>query len=238
MKKRYVTPFDSDAATCAVVKVGDGGRGFVMEIAELNPFTKKLLGGKLPRPSRFIKRRLVVTAAHCLPELPPAHPWAHSHEKTYRLLGPLGSAAPSILAECLFVDPVADLAILGAPDGQDEEAEAFMDLIEAATVLPMGNPIRSMPGWLLSLDCRWIPCTLKPKRGLWISEAKEGIKGGMSGSPILLNDGSVVGVVSCGTGTGHEGHMGGGPQPRLAMALPGWMLDALRTDARRKRNKN
>lgn len=240
MNKRITTPFDSDAATRAVVKVGDGGRGFVMEIAEPNHITKGFMfDGKLCRPPRFIKRRLVVTAAHCLPELPPAHPWAYLDEKTYRLLGPLGSEAPLILTECLFVDPVADLAILGTPDTQDqcEEAEAFMEVVEAATVLAMGNPISSVPGWLLSLDGRWTPCTLEPRRGLWIREAKEGIENGMSGSPILLNDGSVVGVVSNGTGTGPEGP-GGGPQPRLVNAFPGWMLDALRTDTPRTRKKN
>jgi hypothetical protein len=49
-------------------------------------------------------------------------------------------------------------------------------------------------------------------RPLWITNAGQGIGGGMSGSPILAEDGSAIGVVS----VGGELHTGGGPNPRLA----------------------
>jgi hypothetical protein len=39
------------------------------------------------------------------------------------LLSPLG-AEPHVWAECLFVDPVADLAVLGPVDGQELYDEA------------------------------------------------------------------------------------------------------------------
>jgi hypothetical protein len=82
--------------TGAVIRVGDG-RGFVVERA---------------------RQRLVLTAAHCLPHLPPANPMSHTEERTYEaLLGPLG-AEPTVWAECLFADPVADIAILDGPDNQ------------------------------------------------------------------------------------------------------------------------
>jgi hypothetical protein len=33
---------------------------------------------------------MIVTAAHCLPHLPPAHPYSYSYERGYmKLLGPL-----------------------------------------------------------------------------------------------------------------------------------------------------
>src|SRR5262245_25074185 len=100
-----------DKARRAVLKVG-GGRGFVVET-----------GGQ----------RMVITAAHCLPHLPPTNnldPW----ERTYKtLLGPLGGDA-TVWTECLFVDPVADLAVLGAPDNQalSEEYFRYEELVAAA----------------------------------------------------------------------------------------------------------
>jgi hypothetical protein len=64
-----------EKAKQAVITVGDG-RGFVVE-------------GDL-------ERRYVITAAHCLPELPPAHGASKLEERTYqKLLGPLGEQ-PSI----------------------------------------------------------------------------------------------------------------------------------------------
>jgi hypothetical protein len=81
-----------------VVAVGKaGGRGFVIETRARN--------------------RLVLTAAHCLPSMPIAHPWADD-DRTWRLLAPLDEK-PSIIAECYFVDPVADVAILGPPCDQN-----------------------------------------------------------------------------------------------------------------------
>src|SRR4051794_13877982 len=49
--------------------------------------------------------------------------------------------------------------------------------------------------WLLSLDRRWFPCVVEHRAGpLIISEAKDGIRGGMSGSPVLNEAGLAVGV--------------------------------------------
>ncbi len=70
----------------AVIKVGDG-RGFIMEEA-FRIDTRGLAqilrrSGKPYRLRRSIPRRIVVTAAHCLPKLPPADPNAFAHERTY-----------------------------------------------------------------------------------------------------------------------------------------------------------
>jgi hypothetical protein len=84
----------------AVVTVGYG-RGFLLDAPETR------------------HKRVIVTAAHCLPHLPPAHGAAYLSERTYAdLLGPLGEA-PTIWTECLFADPVADIAVLTEPDGQE-----------------------------------------------------------------------------------------------------------------------
>jgi quinol monooxygenase YgiN len=65
---------------------------------------------KLPRA--FVKHRVVVTAAHCLPKLPPAHAAAYWQERPYaNLLGRLDCGKTKVYAECLFADPVADIAV-------------------------------------------------------------------------------------------------------------------------------
>ena len=61
----------------AVIKVGDG-RGFVVERR---------------------RQRFVLTAAHCLPFLPPAHPMSYTEERTYAaLLGPM-SGSPIMMVD-------------------------------------------------------------------------------------------------------------------------------------------
>jgi hypothetical protein len=104
MAKRHGRPRKADETqsktAAAIVAVG-GGRGFVVQGAN-HPS-----GGAL-----------VVTAAHCLPFVPPPHPFSFTKERTYEaLLGPLGRSA-TVWAECLFVNPIADLAVLGPPDSE------------------------------------------------------------------------------------------------------------------------
>lgn len=160
------------AALAAVVTVGTG-RGFVVE-------------GGGPWHSRYI-----ITAAHCLPErpdgqkLPPSHGFSYLKERTYPgLLAPLGEQ-PSVWCECLFVDPIADIAVLGAPDNQElsDEVDAYEALVGAATSLTIAEPPskliaeeveravevgvteqvhqwarRECRAFLLSLNNQWFPC--------------------------------------------------------------------------------
>src|SRR6266850_1656361 len=120
----------------------------------------------------LVKRRryhdcIVITAAHCLPDLPPPHPLAYLEELTYRrLLGPLGTE-PTVWAHILFVDPVADIAVLGAPDGQ-----------------------------VLSLDGHWRDGRVV-RRGGWLAFTPEAFfEPGMFGSPIINMSGQAIGVAS------------------------------------------
>src|ERR1700758_5675556 len=111
-----------------IVKVGDG-RGFLSEY-RAHPRSVVSSSQHL-RLRRFIDRSVIVTAAHCLPNLPPAHAGALQEERTYKdLLGSLDGSKKHIWAECLFVDPVADIAILDSPDEQafDEQADAYHSL--------------------------------------------------------------------------------------------------------------
>jgi hypothetical protein len=61
-----------------------------------------------------------------LPWLPSGFGIAYSEEHVYRnMLGPLGSA-PTVACECLFINPIADVAVVGVPDTQtfSDEADA------------------------------------------------------------------------------------------------------------------
>ena len=192
------------AAKGAVITVGVG-RGFIVEAAN---------------------QRLVTTAAHCLPHLPPAHSASYSEERTYReLLGPLNDSNPKVSAECLFADPVSDIAVLGSPD----EAEAYEALMAEAPALQISDPPAQAPAWLLTLDGRWSQCLINHYGGpLWISGAAEGIVVGMSGSPIVADDATAIGLVCVSAGSLGNLHTEGGPNARLTHSLPGWILPKLR----------
>lgn len=182
----------------AIVRVGDG-RGFVSEARR--------------------RRRIVVTAAHCLPHLPPPHPASYADERTFAsLLGPVGEET-SIWAECLFVDPVADLAVLGAPDSGDlgEESDAYEDFVDARPALSIVMPRDGARVWLLALDAGWHACSARLPAGVdrTIALVGEGAawERGTSGSPILDDDGNAVGVVSVGAEL----------NPVLVNCLPRWL---------------
>jgi hypothetical protein len=134
-----------------------------------------------------------------------------------------------VWAECVFVDPIADIAVLGSVDNQvlTDEALAYDELVDQIEPGPIGDVPEQADARLLSLDGEWIRCQVwrLPIGPFWIRNAEAPIRGGMSGSPIFRNDGSVIGVVCVSGGCGNlEEHREGGPNPRLAAHLPGWLV--------------
>jgi hypothetical protein len=146
-----------EEAKLAIVRVG-AGRGFVV---------KARCG------------RLIITAAHCLPELPPAMSFSLLEERTYgNLLGDI-EAQPTIAAECLFADPVSDVALLGEPDGQavPETWDAYDKLTSACVPIPVSARTNDS-ALMLYLDGHWRPCTLRtPRFAFWI-DAQPSVQGG------------------------------------------------------------
>lgn len=203
-----------DHLKAAVVTVGDG-RGFVVDAGSHS------VG------------RIIITAAHCLPHLPPCIAASYTEERTYaNLVGPIG-AEPHVWAQCVFADPVSDIAVLAGPDNQSlfEEADAWEAFIESVPVLDVvtlpdtpvwddGGPREG--GYMLSLDREWVPCLVRPNRGAFVYDAQ--IKCGMSGSPVLVNGRAfaVIGIASDDQ-DGQWVRRGEGPQARLDHHLPGWL---------------
>jgi hypothetical protein len=161
------------------------------------------------------------------------------------LVGRLGEA-PTVWAECLFFDPIADLAVLGTPDCTElyNEADAYDQLIEQAQPLQIGalsferpslrlsdgstfpgSPFTQLEARLLSLAGHWFSCTVSSAgRSLDIKDAAEPIRNGMSGSPILLPTGDAIGVLCVSATFEDAPNTRGGPNPLLQSNLPGWML--------------
>jgi hypothetical protein len=213
--------------TAGVISVGSRrgrGRGFVVS-----------------SPNHSYGSRLVITAAYCLPHLPPPNRAAYAEEFTYaKVLGPLDKPL-SVWAECLFVDPRNDLAVLGAPDGQDlwDQVIEYENLVTSGGSLKIQDAPKTAffsrkltrsksreeakamddnaraNAWLLSLKNEWFRCEFKIINDgpIWIMDMDCPIVGGMSGSPIVSDSGAAIGAICLDNNN-----------PRLCRDLPGWLL--------------
>ncbi len=226
------TAIDASVLTsvkAAIVTVGLG-RGFIVEARRRVPAIPGI--NTVP----FITNRFVMTAAHCLPQMPPAHPASFDDDRTFvGLVGPL-DGDQRIAAECLFVDPIADVAVLCAPNGQSplfyDDWEAWEDFIEGCSAVRLGVLTATSAAWLLTRDRQWDQCSVRlNKHGatttLVLVGATQGNAPGCSGSPIVTSDGCAVGVVSVGSLSDGKPSTEQYGQPRLASVLPAWLLSEL-----------
>jgi hypothetical protein len=185
-----------EPARTGVVRVGEG-RGFVLQA--------RRRGG-----------RVVVTAAHCLPELPPL--LSLVDERTYAaIIGPIGGEL-TVPAECLFLDLIADIALLGTPDNRAYPAQSatFSAFVEdlAPFRVSLLDDRSEIPVRILSLEGEWLPGQATSfGEGLFLSDCE--VIDEMAGSPIVTMDGAAVGVV------GTEVDM---PMSRLGDRLPSWSM--------------
>jgi hypothetical protein len=212
-----------------VVKVG-GGRGFIIVNRIHLP----------PRPDwkKYIDERLIATAAHCLPQLPNPDHHTDVWERTYKgLLGTLDGTKKDVWADCRFVDPVADVAILGCPDDQElpEQADAYCSLTDEAPFVRISKPMGGT-GWVLSLDGKWVRSDIKTHIGIYGASLSNDLSdAGMSGSPILDRFGRAIGLISTGNVSDGRSCKQQGPHPILVRSLPGWMLGKLTSDKNKGR---
>jgi hypothetical protein len=134
---------------------------------------------------------------------------------------------------------IDDIAALSVPDGQELYDRHGQYQSGTASGLTLGKPPVAidpytawtldtppvaiepgpeMPAWMLSLDCKWQPCTVRNRVGrlLTVCQGDGAIQGGMSGSPIIDINGSAIGLVSMGSIDGVNMH------PIVMDCLPPW----------------
>src|ERR1700730_11017654 len=88
---------------------------------------------------------------------------SYLEERTYGALLAILDREPAICAECLFADPIADIAVVGSPDNQElgDEADAYEALVESVTPIAIAEAPEKGRAWLLSLEQKWFQCTVE-----------------------------------------------------------------------------
>jgi hypothetical protein len=119
--------------------------------------------------------------------------------------------------------------VLGRPDGEElyEEAQSYDTLLQTVTPLRIADAPENGRAWLLSLDGEWFECTVEYiKRvdgSLNISRIAQSIEFGVSGSPVISDDGKAIGAVCLGSSGQFNMR-----NPRLVRDLPKRFLQARR----------
>jgi hypothetical protein len=141
------------------------------------------------------------------------------------------------------IEPVADIAVLGALDNQVfyDEADAYEAWCEATVpvrlswdALPSLPPVRAC---ILTHHGTWLAGTVEqggPRAHGLMLHFPDGIESGTSGAPVVTAQGVLVGLVSQAGGTEsdalHKGREGYAPRPHLT--LPRWLAQQVRAAER------
>jgi S1-C subfamily serine protease len=171
--------------------------------------------------------RLIITAAHCI---------AQEFKVEEVVHGDLFPQAVKInerefTVRSLTVEPFADIAIMGALDGQEfpDEADAFLTFCADIEPVPLCQKDLEIgdefPVHIYTHKAQWITGNASYYGGPRLHiEADEQLEGGTSGGPIINDSGELVGVVSNARFIEDGGYYkSGGSHPYPSLALPVWV---------------
>jgi len=170
----------------------------------------------------LIRNQMILTACHCI-----GYSITGDMALGEYYLEEIMTQKGNLKVSPIFLDPVADLAVLGGLDGQEfyEEFIKFEEFCgNTASIricrdkLEVGKKFKI---FIYTHEKKWITgfasMGIHGSHMLWI-KADEAIKGGTSGSGVCNEKGEIVGIVSW---TSEQDFSGGAPQPLLA--LPVWV---------------
>jgi len=212
-------------------------------LASVETATVRLVRRRAHAQGVLVPGGLILTAAHCV----------HWRIDGRMVLGDLRlhrikAGDRDLQVFPLAVEPVADLAVLGAPDDQSyaEVADAFEAFCTTVEPVPLytGAP-HDLPRVLhiFTHTGRWVTgrCRLPDLKGAaphvavhvrreWANNPRlfldvdEPILGGTSGSPVVTEDGQLVGIMSVGSDPtpGQRDYDAEAARPHLA--APAWLV--------------
>jgi hypothetical protein len=194
---------DHDRAKRAIVQVGQYGRGFMCH-------------------------QNIVTVVSCLPRLPAFNPFAPEHSFEFKsILGRLGES-PSISATCEFADIISNVAVLREIPldyGRHQLVnwEVSYRIGEPRKPRVAGGPVHQ-DVWILSPEATWIKCRAENSGlGIHISNVPFELDRQSSGSPIVDEEGTAIGIVCAPVRQGLR-YAWGDPHPVTSWCLPGWLV--------------
>ncbi len=155
----------------------------------------------------------------------------------------------NLMVQPLAVEPVSDLAVLGAVDGQAsaefaKAADAFDDF--CGTTEPVRLAIDELELFVPLvayafthnkgvIQVRAMQCA--PEAATLGIQADEQIEGGTSGGPVVTSDGRLLGIIS-NTGSAIGEMRCNGQTPRVHLAAPVWLVRRMVPGATRRKRKS
>jgi hypothetical protein len=181
----------------------------------------------------LVPGQMVLTAAHCVTYTNDATMALGEHFSEM-----LQTAQGELQVAPLAVEPVTDIAVLGALDYEEfpQEVEAFETWCASTPAVPVCFQdvllFEPFPVYIYTHIEQWVEARATVTRAdlprLWV-EVSAPLESGTSGSPIVTPDGAVIGIVS-NTGSRDDVMVCYGIHPRASLALPAWVLQQIQAE--------
>lgn len=178
----------------------------------------------------LVNGNLILTAAHCI-----TYECAGSMALGDYYIEDIKAGKDKLKVGPIAVEPIKDIAVLGALDGQIfyDECEQFELFCERTKPIPLCVKRyarrKPFPVHILNRNGKWIngsACFWGEDGSTVVLKSEKPIEGGASGGPIVNDSGELVGIVSVFGGI--DSHpTAEGPAPYPYRALPVWVRDRI-----------